>query len=72
MLLRLMLFCFLLMIASCTSLERGACLQYKTIHYTDERCVPLYGTLICATGRRSRVFCTLYEELPVLASKKTN
>lgn len=51
--------------SSCTTVdenERGYCLDWKSAPEEVERCIPLYGSLICSTETRTRYWCALWSE----------
>ena len=39
------------------------CLDWETRTEIKEKCIPMYGNLICADEERVRQRCVLYEEL---------
>ena len=52
-----------LLLAGCTAVEeKGDCIDWE--YYTDtvEKCIPLYGQLICAEQEVTRYVCTLRME----------
>ena len=50
---------------SCTSVEEDdrICLDWESREVIKERCVPLYGALICADEQKVEHQCTLWEEI---------
>jgi len=52
------------MVTGCATQEDDRiCLDWETRTEIKERCVPMYGNLICADEERVRQWCVLYEEL---------
>ena len=53
------------MITGCATQEKDnrICLDWETRTEIKERCIPMYGNLICADEERVRRWCVLYEEL---------
>lgn len=49
--------------ASSEEKEEFICLEYKSIPMMQERCKPLYGTLICIEQRTVKHICTRKEKL---------
>lgn len=54
----------LVLLTGCVSTEQDdrICLDYETRVVTREKCVPLYGSLICADQQVTQTWCVLYEE----------
>ena len=38
------------------------CLDWGYYPIVEERCIPLYGNVVCVTEERTRYWCKLYEE----------
>jgi len=56
---------FVLMYTGCSVNEDKddrICLDYGSYTLIQEKCVPLYGTLICADEERTYLYCKLYDE----------
>lgn len=54
----------LLLLAGCVTQEEDTriCADYGTLVYVREKCVPLYGALICADQEITEVYCKRYFE----------
>jgi hypothetical protein len=53
----------LLLLSGCVSEpETRMCADYGSYTIVRERCVPLYGTLVCADEEVTEVYCKLYFE----------
>lgn len=52
----------LLVLAGCAAQEERDCAEFKTIIFERERCIPFYGSLICATEEVTELRCTRYED----------
>jgi hypothetical protein len=54
----------ILLISGCVAVEENdrICLDWRSSTEPVERCIPVYGTMICATEERTRYWCVLYEE----------
>ena len=53
----------LLLLAGCvTEPETRTCLDYGSYTYVREKCIPMYGMLICADEEVTRVYCKLYDD----------
>ena len=53
----------LLLIAGCaTEPETRTCADYGSHTFMKEKCVPLYGALICADSEVTEVYCKRYFE----------
>lgn len=51
------------MVAGCATQEDDRiCLEWKHQIEIREKCVPMYGTLICADEEKVRYWCVLYDE----------
>ena len=52
------------LLVGCTSQERKDqyCLDWDTYTYVRERCIPLYGALICADEEVTKLYCRLYDD----------
>ena len=42
--------------------EQRMCADYGSYTIIKERCIPLYGTLVCADEEVTEVYCKLYFE----------
>ena len=53
----------LLLISGCVvEPETRTCAEYGSYTFVKERCIPLYGALICADEEVTEVFCKRYFE----------
>ena len=53
----------LLLLSGCvTETDTRICADYGSYTIVKERCIPLYGTLVCADEEVTRVYCKLYFE----------
>mgnify|MGYP000706855022 CR=1 FL=1 len=53
----------LLLLSGCvTETDTRICADYGSYTIVRERCIPLYGTLVCADEEVTRVYCKLYFE----------
>ena len=53
----------LLLLSGCVSEpETRMCADYGTYTYVKERCIPMYGMLVCADEEVTEVYCKLYFE----------
>ena len=53
----------LLLLSGCvTETDTRMCADYGSYTIVRERCVPLYGTLVCADEEVTEVYCKLYFE----------
>jgi len=53
----------LLLLSGCTTPEdTRICADYGSYTIVKERCIPLYGTLVCADEEVTEVYCKLYFE----------
>ena len=52
----------LLVLGGCVSTDDRICLDWRVTTETREKCVPLYGAMICADEQVTRNTCTLYAE----------
>ena len=53
----------LLLLSGCvTETDTRMCADYGSYTIVRERCVPLYGTLVCADEEVTKVYCKLYFE----------
>lgn len=50
---------------SCTSVEEDnrICLDWESREVVKEKCVPLYGALVCGEEQKIENRCTLWEEI---------
>lgn len=53
------------LVAGCAAPEQDnrICLDWDSRVVVREKCVPMYGTLICADQEKTETWCVLYEEL---------
>ena len=47
------------------------CIDWVSYEVSKEKCVPMYGTLICGTDTRTKLRCVLYAE-PVTKPEETD
>ena len=53
----------LLLLSGCvTETDTRICAEYGSYTIVKERCIPLYGTLVCADEEVTEVYCKLYFE----------
>ena len=53
----------LLLLSGCvTETDTRMCADYGSYTVVRERCIPLYGTLVCADEEVTEVYCKLYFE----------
>ena len=53
----------LLLLAGCvTEPDTRICADYGSYTYMKNKCIPLYGTLLCADEEVTEVFCKRYFE----------
>jgi hypothetical protein len=52
----------LLLLSGCVEPETRMCADFDTHTYVREKCIPMYGTLICAEQEVTEVYCKLYIE----------
>jgi hypothetical protein len=52
----------LLVLAGCAAQEERDCVEFKAITFERERCVPFYGSLICATEEVTELRCIRYDD----------
>jgi len=57
-----------LFLLGCTALEVDdrICLDWATREVVREKCIPLYGNLICADEQRTEHYCILYDTVDVI------
>lgn len=62
-------------LVGCQTVERGDCLDWKSVTYKDEKCTALYGHIICVEQDVTRTYCVLWEDKDVAdidrASRRT-
>jgi hypothetical protein len=52
-----------LLLVGCTTVEDDRiCLDWGHYPIVEERCTPLYGSIVCTVEERTRYWCKLYEE----------
>ena len=56
----------LILLGGCTAVQEDdrICLDWDYSVEQVERCIPMYGNLICSTEEKTRYWCKLYEEAP--------
>ena len=49
----------------CTAVQEDdrVCIDWDSTVEVVERCVPLYGNMVCTTEEKARYWCKLYEEM---------
>ena len=53
----------LLLLSGCaTEPDTRICAEYTSHTFMRERCIPMYGSLICVDQEHTHVFCKRYEE----------
>lgn len=52
----------LLVLAGCATQEERDCVEFKAITFERERCVPFYGSLICAMEEVTELRCIRYDD----------
>ena len=54
---------FFLLVAGCvTEPDTRICADYASHTFVREKCIPMYGSLICVDQEHTHVFCKRYEE----------
>ena len=53
----------LLVLSGCVAQEERECIDYTTITYEREKCIPFYGSLVCATEEVTELRCIRYDEV---------
>lgn len=55
----------LILLGGCTTVQEDdrICIDWDSTVELVERCVPLYGNMICTTEEKARYWCKLYEEM---------
>ena len=71
-----MRFIFTLLLTSvvgCSTIDADEreCIDWISYEVSKEKCVPMYGALICGTDTRTKYKCVLYEE-PINRPEKTD
>lgn len=62
---------FLILLSGCTSVdENRICLDWASREVVRERCIPLYGALICADEQKTEHYCILYETIEIIKEKE--
>lgn len=56
----------LILLGGCTAVQEDdrICLDWDYTVEQVERCIPMYGNMICTTEEKTRHWCKLYEEAP--------
>ena len=50
-----------LLLTGCTTTQdEGICVEYKTISYESDKCIALYGDIICYEVMKTNAICTRY------------
>jgi hypothetical protein len=53
----------LLLLSGCvTEPDTRICAEYDSHTFVREKCIPMYGALICVDQEHTHVFCKRYEE----------
>lgn len=52
----------LLLVTSCTTVEKGDCLDWRHYKTREQVCTPVYGNLICVERDVIKYFCVLRED----------
>lgn len=62
---KLIVLATLVLLVGCTATltEERLCLDWGSREVVKEKCIPLYGNLICAEEQVTEYFCKLYEEI---------
>ena len=61
---RFLIAAVLTVIVSCSTIEEDRiCLDWDSRVVIREKCIPMYGTLLCADEQKVETWCVLYEEL---------
>ena len=70
---RFLLAMLLTMSVSCSIIDEDErdCIDWVSYEVSKERCVPMYGTLVCGTDTRTKLRCVLYAE-PVSKPEETD
>lgn len=52
------------MYTGCVNVEKDdrICIEFNTRTYMKNKCIPVYGNLICADSEVTETYCTLYAE----------
>ena len=55
----------LILLGGCTTVQEDdrICIDWDSTVEVVERCVPLYGNMVCTTEEKARYWCKLYEEM---------
>jgi len=52
-----------LMYTGCSTVDDDRiCIDYGTLTTVEERCIPLYGAIICTEKEVTKTYCKLYAE----------
>jgi hypothetical protein len=53
-----------ILLSGCAVQERKEenCIDWGTITYVRERCIPFYGDLVCAEEEVTTLYCRLYDD----------
>jgi len=61
---RFLIAAVLTVVVSCSTIEEDRiCLDWDSRVVIREKCIPMYGTLLCADEQKVETWCVLYEEL---------
>lgn len=52
----------LLVLSGCVAQEERECIDYTTITYERDKCIPFYGSLVCATEEVTELRCIRYDD----------
>jgi len=56
-------FFFSLMYTGCSTVEDDRiCIDYGSFTTVEEKCIPLYGAIICSEREVTKTYCKLYAE----------
>ena len=64
------IFASLILSGCVTEMDDRICLKWKTKEVIKEKCIPLYGALICADEQRTESRCVLYETIEPLKEEE--
>ena len=52
-----------LMYTGCSTVENDrVCIDWRSREVVREKCIPLYGQLICSSEIKTELYCVLYDE----------
>lgn len=63
---------FPLILSGCVVPEQDnrICLDWATREVIREKCIPMYGTLICADEQRIETYCILYDTIEIIKEEE--